>query len=225
MTVAHSALRRGGRLMSMRRMKRLIAWALVSYVCVAAVAAQAAEDNFSKSVPASDFSAAGLSKLSPEELARLDALVRDFKSGALEAAKREATLAAEARVKAEAKGRADAEARAAKAEAKAIAATAEAEKKSEGSLLQRAKVMLTPGTKIEYTTVDAKLVGEFRGWAPKTVFTLDNGQRWRVTSSDSYVTGTEPAMKVKIVPGALGTFWMYFEGHRQRAKVEIVELK
>lgn len=209
----------------MPRMKRLIAWALVSYVCVAAAAVRAAEDNFSKSVPASDFSAAGLGKLSPEELARLDALVRDFKSGALEAAKKEAAREAEARVKAESKARADAEARAAKAEAKAIAATAEAEKKSEGSLLQRAKVMLTPGTKIEYSTVDAMLVGEFRGWQPKTVFTLDNGQRWRVTSSDSYVTGTEPGMKVKIVPGALGTFWMHFEGHRQRAKVEIVELK
>lgn len=207
----------------MRTMRRLIAWALASYVCVAA--ALAAEDNFSKSVPASDFSAAGLGKLSPEELARLDALVRDFKSGALEAAKKEAAREAEARVRAESKARADAEARAAKAEAKAIAASAEAEKKSEGSLLQRAKVMLTPGTKIEYTTVDAMLVGEFQGWQPKMVFTLDNGQRWRVTSSDSYVTGTERGMRVKIVPGALGTFWMHFEGHRQRAKVEIVEIK
>ena len=37
-----------------------------------------AEEAFSRAVRAEDFSAAGLAKLSPDELARLDALVRFF---------------------------------------------------------------------------------------------------------------------------------------------------
>ena len=47
-----------------------------------------AEEAFSRAVRAEDFSAAGLAKLSPDELARLDALVRDYQSGALAAARR-----------------------------------------------------------------------------------------------------------------------------------------
>lgn len=220
---AEMALPGRARSVSVALMKRaivtgvLMCWAMVA-------AAGAAEERFSKSVPAAEFSAAGLSKLSPEELARLDALVRDYKSGALEAARREAAVAADARAKAEvAAKRAEATARseadrAERAEAKARVADA-ADKKSDASLLTRAKVLLTPGTQIEYTTVDAKLVGEFRGWQPRMVFTLDNGQRWQVISADSYVVSIEQAPKVKIVPGVLGTFWMHVEGHRQRAKV------
>lgn len=198
--------------------------------CAWAMTALAAEENFSQSVPPADFTAAGLSKLSPEELRRLDALVRDYKSGALEAARREASAAAEARVKAEAAvakaeaaARAEAE-RAARAEAKARVAQSEERKGGDAdrSLLRRAKVLLTPGTQIEYTTVDAKIVGEFSGWRPKMIFTLDNGQRWQVIGGDSYVVSSEPGPKVKIVPGALGTFWMHVEGHRQRAKVAIL---
>ena len=215
--------RQGG----MKILRWSVAWALIA---AGAVNAGAAEESFSKTVQPGDFSAAGLSKLTPEELARLDALVRDFKSGALEAAKREAAAAAEARVKAEAAmARAEATARveaerAAKAEAKAR--VAEAEKKAdagETSLLKRAKVLLTPGTKIEYSTVEARIAGEFRGWRPKMIFALDNGQRWQVIGGDDYVVSTEQSPKVKIVPGALGSFFMHVEGHRQRAKVAIVD--
>lgn len=190
-------------------------WAALTMTAVAA------EETFSQSVPKADFAAAGLARLTPQELARLDALVRDFKSGALEAARREAAIAAEARAKAEASAaRAEAEMRVAREEVRTRAA--EAEKKSDTSLLSRAKVLLTPGTQIEYSTVETKIVGEFRGWAPRTVFTLANGQRWQVIGGDSYVTSAEPGPKVKIVPGVLGTFWMHVEGHRQRAKVALV---
>ena len=175
-----------------------------------ASALHAAEENFTKALAAGDFSAAGLSKLSPEEIARLDALVRDFKSGALERARREAAAA---------------EARAAKAEAEAKRASARAvdsEKKSEPSLLAKAKVLLTPGTEIEYSTVESRLVGDFRGWEGRTIFTLENGQRWQATSSDSYVSPPIAAPVVKISPGVLGTFWMSFEGVRRKVKVELV---
>jgi hypothetical protein len=181
-----------------------------------------AEEKFSKTIPAGDFSAAGLAKLSPEELARLDALVRDYKSGALEAARREAAAAitaAEARARAtEARVRAEAKAARAKEQE-------EAAKKSETSLLARAKVLLTPGTKIEYSTVESRIAGEFRGWEGRTTFTLENGQRWQSAGESTYVSPPILRPAVKIAPGVLGTFWMTVEGVRQRVKVAIIEGK
>lgn len=199
-----------------------------------------AEAPFSQAVSPPDFAAAGLSKLSPEELARLDALVRAYGSGALEAAKREAAAASVARTEAERRAReAEALATRAEADAKSAAArasTAEADAKravahasatdADGrkslSLLGRAKVLLTPGTEIEYSTVESRIVGDFRGWERGTVFTLENGQRWRVESSDSYVSPSVHAPAVKITPGMLGSFFLNVEGVRPRAKVAII---
>ena len=181
----------------------------------------AAEETFSKAIPTRDFSAAGLSKLSPEELARLDGLVRDFKSGALEAARREAAVAAEAREKAEAKAaRAEAEARTATAKAEAqVRAKDEPEKKTEGGLLAKARVLLTPGTQVEYSTLESRIVGEFRGWQGRTIFTLENGQRWQSAGETTYVSPPVMNPAVRIGPGMFGTFWMNVEGAKQRVKV------
>src|SRR4051812_42130710 len=111
-------------------MKRIL---LIAGVWFASTVMMRAAEEFSKAVRAEDFSAAGLAKLSPAELTRLDALVQDFKSGALAAAQREAAASESARVAAEAK--------AAKAESDASARAAQAdaakEKKSEGGLLAK----------------------------------------------------------------------------------------
>ena len=189
-------------------MKRWIFAIAIGAASLSEVAA--AEENFSKAIRTEDFSAAGLEKLSPSEIARLDALVRDFKSGALEKARREAAAA---------------EARAAKAEADAKVAIVQAEKKNETSLLARAKVLLTPGTQIEYSTVESRLVGEFTGWdGRRTIFKLENGQRWQVVDANaSYYGPPIAAPAVKIVPGALGTFWLTVEGVKSRVKVVSVD--
>ena len=180
-----------------------------------ALLAGAAEENFSKAVRAEDFSAAGLTKLSPEELARLDTLVQDFKSGALLAAKREAAAADAARVAAEAK--------AAKAEAsaneRAAQAAAAEKKKNETSLLTKAKVLLTPGTEVAYADTDSRIAGNFTGWEGRAVLLLENGQRWQIANGGSYVTPPIPSPKVKIVPASLGGFWMTIEGVNQRVRV------
>ena len=165
-----------------------------------------------------DFSATGLNKLTAEELARLDTLVRDFKSGALEAAKRQAAAAAVAQVAAEAKAaRAEAETRAVKAE-KTAAADPRKEPAAPG-LIAKAKVMLAPGTQLEYESVESRIAGDFLGWEANTVFTLENGQRWRVLNGSSYNTPAIAGPKVKIEPASLGGFWMNIEGVRQRVKV------
>jgi hypothetical protein len=184
-------------------MKRLLTCILLCGA--AALHAAGDETTFSKSLRADELASAGLGKLTPAELAKLDALVRDYRSGALEVARRAA---------------AEAESRAAKAEAKAQAADAGVARKPDESLLSKAKVLLTPGTKVEYTTVESHLAGEFRGWDAHTVFNLENGQRWQATGGDSYVGPAIAAPAVKIVPGVLGSFWMTIEGVRQRVKVK-----
>ena len=179
---------------------------------VALPGARAAEEAFSRAVRPEEFSAAGLGKLSPEEIARLDRLVRDYRSGALDAARRETEAASHAR--------AEAEARAMKAEAAAKAPVV-AEAKKPGRL-ERAKVRLTPGTEIEYSTVESRIAGEFRGWEGRTMFTLENGQRWQANSTDAYVTAPMANPAVKITPGALGSFWMTIEGVKPRVRVILV---
>lgn len=203
-------------------MKRWIG--LVAMGLGAVLPGRAAEEKFTQALRAEDFSAAGLGKLSPQELARLDALVRDFRSGALEAARREAEAAAQARTEAEARAaRAEESAKAARAAQAADAARAkQAEgKKSEGSLLDRAKVLLMPGTEIEFVTIESRIVGEFRGWEGRTLFTLENGQRWQVESG-TYVSPPMTGPAVKIVPGVLGSFYMLVDGVRPRVKVKLV---
>jgi len=172
-----------------------------------------AEEPFSQAVRPADYAAAGLAKLTPEERSRLDTLVEAYKSGALANARREAETA-----------RIAAETRAAKAERAVEEAKAEVTKakKAEPGFLARAKVMLTPGTEIEYATVETRFLGEFRGWDNGTVFALENGQRWQVLGS-SYVSPPEPGPKrVKVAPGVLGSFFLEFEGVRQRPKVKFV---
>jgi hypothetical protein len=190
-------------------MKRML---LIGCVWTAAMlAARGAEENFTKAVRAEDFSAAGLAKLSPDELARLDALVRDFKSGALLAARREAAAAEAARVAAEAK--------AAKVEAEAVK---EKEKKSEGGLLAKARVLLKPGTEVDYEATESRIVGNFTGWDGRPIFKLENGQRWQVANASRYYTPAIASPKVKITPAAMGGFWMSIDGVDQRVKVVLV---
>lgn len=212
-------------------MKRLLMIGLVWWGGLTMARGQ--DGSFSKTVRPTDFSAAGLSKLSPEELARLDALVRDFKNGVLPATaaeiaatKSEASntdlaeklAAARREVVVAEQARAAAEAKAAKAEA-AQAKEKEQEKKSELSLLARAKVLITPGTEIEYATVESRIAGDFKGWDGKTIFTMEDGARWQVANSGSYSTPPIASPKVKIAPATMGGFWLTIEGVKQRVRV------
>lgn len=189
-------------------MKKLF---LLGIVWVALVTVgRAAEEVFTKAVAKADFFAAGLGKLSSEELARLDGLVRDYQSGALAAARRDA--AAEARVLAEAR----------RAEGASVArAQSEAggEKTTKGGPLARAKVLLAPGTEIEYATVESRIAGNFTGWDGRAVLTLENGQRWQIANGGNYSTPPLLSPQVKITPAPLGGFWMTIEGVAMRVKV------
>lgn len=176
------------------------------------VAAAGADEGFTKSVPPADLAAAGLTKLTVGELAKLDQLVQDYKSGTVEAARREAAAAAEARVV-----KAEAEAQ----ETKAAAAPV---KKADGGLWEKARVLVTPGTNVEYSTIESRLARDFTGWEPDQIFTLENGQRWKVDHyADEYVTSRVEHPPVQIAPGSMGGFWLKFPGLGIQVKVKLLK--
>jgi hypothetical protein len=175
---------------------------------------RAEEAAFSKAVPAEDFSAAGLAKLTPDELARLDGLVRIYKSGALSEARQKAEEAAQAR--------AAAEARAAQAEAEARVAKTQAveQKQADAGRLARMKELLTPRAAVAEEPIESRIVGKFTGWQGRTVFRLENGQVWQVANAGtSYYSPALMNPQVKITPAALGAFWLTIPEIDQRVKV------
>jgi len=206
------ALRAEGSGAEVTNMKRLLlAGILVMSELTAGLYAQG---KFSQAVQPEDFSAAGLAKLSPEERARLDALVESYKSGALATVRRDAELAAAARIAAEARAtQAERAVEQAKAETKQV-------KQAQAGFLSKAKVMLTPGTEVEYLAVESRIRGKFSGWEGRQIFTLDNGQRWQLANPESYYTPEMEGPKVLITPAALGGFWMSLPELRKKLRVK-----
>ena len=133
---------------------------------------------FSKTLSPADFSAAGLTKLSEEELNRLNALIERQRRG-------EKTSNAAEQPAAAGLGKSD-------------------------TTADRDKVVLTPGTRIEYSHVETQLTGSFRGYEPGTVLSLANGQRWRVVDGTYWASAkdAEKLRKVVIEPGVLGSFFL-----------------
>lgn len=206
------ALRAEGSGAEVTNMKRLLlAGILVMSELTAGLYAQG---KFSQAVQPEDFSAAGLAKLSPEERARLDALVESYKSGALATVRRDAEVAAAARIAAEARAtQAERAVEQAKAETKQV-------KQAQAGFLSKAKVMLTPGTEVEYLAVESRIRGKFSGWEGRQIFTLDNGQRWQLANPESYYTPEMEGPKVLITPAALGGFWMSLPELRKKLRVK-----
>ena len=168
-------------------------FSLTVVLALACAAAARADDSFTKGLSSADFGAAGLGKLTPDELARLDALVRSQQAGAVTKATAETAKAVTVTVREE--------------DRKA------AQKQASPGFMDRMKVMLKPGTEIEYSTLDAELIPPFNGWEKGTVFNLTNGQRWVASDNDSYwARRTDKPVRVRIVPGSLGSFFMEIDG-------------
>ena len=146
-----------------------------------------AAEPFSRSLAPADFAAAGLGRLTPEELARLDALI----------AARTAPPAA----------------------APLPAAPPSAAARPASSPFRRT----TPAVVEEEAPVESRLKGEFRGWEPRAVFTLENGERWQETGGTTYAGSPLAAPAVRIRAGALGAYWMRIEGVGREVKVRRVD--
>jgi hypothetical protein len=170
---------------------------LLLLACAPAVRA---DDSFTGGLSPADFQAAGLGKLTPDELAKLDLLVRSQQSGAVAKATAETTQKVTTTVRAQVQ--------------------AEDRKQSAG-ILDKVKVMLKPGTEIEYTTLDSTLaaVHEINFGKGGAVFTLANGQMWRTDDDDDWPSVTGKPVHVRIIPGSMGSFFMDIErGGRPRVR-------
>jgi hypothetical protein len=177
---------------------------LACVLALAFVTPAMAEQPFTKTLTPQDFAAAGLGKLTPEELANLDTLVHASQSGAVAVAKDQTAkeVAQTVRVQVQAEDK--------KAQ----------EKKASVGFFDRFKVTLKPGTEIEYTTLDAAILPPFDGYDKGSVLTLDNGQRWMVTDDSSdYRSPAKKPVPVHIYPGSMGSFFMEIQGSgRPRVK-------
>lgn len=180
---------------------------------------RADEASFSQSISPEDFKAAGLERLTPGERQHLDEMVAAYKKGLVVAAQQTAEEALKAKQQAEAESKAAKEETkaakqetvAAKAETRAAKAEVVESKGGNQGFFSKAKVKVVPGTKIEYAEITSTIKGDFEGWSGRTVFVLENGQRWQVANSDErYFTPTVRNVPVAIRPAALGGFWMYF---------------
>jgi hypothetical protein len=186
-----------------------------------AVFVRAGEAGFSQALSPEEFQAAGLDRLSPEQRRKLDQLVQAFKEGQVTAAQKSAAGALEAKRTAEAEARAaKEEARVAKEEARAAKTEA---KTSDRGFLAKAKVLLVPGTKIEYAEIRSTVQGTFEGWSGKTIFRLANGQRWQVVNSDDrYFVRPQENVEAVISPAVLGGYWMSFPAFDARVRVKLL---
>lgn len=207
----------------MRQLMTGLAW------LVLAVGA-GAQGDFTATLSEQDRAAAGLNKLTPAELARLKALVERYKSGEVavvqqQAEQKVAAVRAEGeRAVADVQAEAKIKVAAAEARAERDVGLASDDAKQPGWLRALVTLQRVGGKPEAQEALESKLATEFRGWRSNTVFTLENGQRWRVDGTDEYVARPQPAPRVRIKPGALGAYWMEIEGVRPRVKVKPAQL-
>jgi hypothetical protein len=172
-------------------------------------------EDFTKTMTAEERTAAGLDRLTAEELGRLKAAVERYKTGEVAVVQQ----AAEQKV-------AVAEAKAEKiAKAGVEPAAGPSGEKKPGwlkALITLEKVGKRPDSNDAF---ESRFAGEFNGWRRGTIFNLENGQRWQQTGGEDYVTPPVPAPKVKIYPGAFSTFWMEIEGVGVRVRVKPLNLE
>ena len=72
---------------------------------------------------------------------------------------------------------------------------------------------------VEASAIHSSVVGRFDGWSPGTVFTLANGQAWKVTDDADAVLPIMQNPKVEITRGLLGAYFLQVEGHTNSARV------
>lgn len=71
----------------------------------------------------------------------------------------------------------------------------------------------------EVNRIESRLTGKLEGWGPYTRFRLENGQVWQVNDDTSRMLDLDKP-KVAIRRGALGVFYMEFEGTNYSPRVK-----
>lgn len=173
---------------------KLIVWIFAGVLAASAFAGEA----FLKTLPAERFAAAGLNKLTAEELAQLEQIIADHEHGA---------------------------AKNAVAAAKVESPKPEAKASGPGWLRALVTLQETADKPEAAEAIETRLAGDYEGWTGKTVFKLQNGQIWQQAGGGERVDDVRHAPAVKIYPGMIGAYWLEVEGVRERVKVKPVKLQ
>ncbi|KAA8993764.1 hypothetical protein FJU31_17915 [Stenotrophomonas cyclobalanopsidis] len=72
---------------------------------------------------------------------------------------------------------------------------------------------------LEEGPVTARVVGDVAGWAPGTVFTLDNGQQWQVMKGQMKLRRTLQAPQIEVIPGIAGRWFLQVDEDLPKARV------
>jgi hypothetical protein len=65
-----------------------------------------------------------------------------------------------------------------------------------------------------------RLVGGIGGWAPGTVFTLEDGQQWQVLKGQLRLPRTRQSPHVVLVPGVMGRWFLQVDEDLPKARVQ-----
>lgn len=71
-------------------------------------------------------------------------------------------------------------------------------------------------------SIESTIVGQVSGWGPATLFTLANGQAWKVADGSSADLAPMTNPPVKIVRNMFGTMFLEIEGTNASPKVRRV---
>lgn len=142
-----------------------------------------------------DFKAAGLDKLTPQELESLNGWIRRRSLATLDAP---VPLAA------------------------AGASTA-AENPPAAADSQVADRRGFKGDDEERTPISSRIVGRFSGWDGQTVFKLENGMIWAQADKDKFYIKEVENPTVVIDPGMFGSWRLSVEGHDKECRVERIQ--
>jgi hypothetical protein len=162
---------------------------------------------FTKNLTPEKLRAAGLVKLTPEEIAQLETLIENYKTGAVEQAVAAVPPSPPA---------------------PAVKPAPEAKSGSilpdwVGALITLKRAEEAPAKR---QAMDSRIAGDFDGWSGRTNFKLENGQVWTQVNNESYVyTPALKSPKVRIFPATFGTFWLEVEGVNQRCRIRPIRLE
>lgn len=104
------------------------------------------------------------------------------------------------------------------------AADAQVAQASAGTTQTNAPVAGTPPATRNFVglqdgPIKARLKGSVSGWAPGTVFELDNGQRWQVLKGQMTLRKPLEAPEIVVVPGIAGRWFLQVDEDAPKARV------
>lgn len=67
--------------------------------------------------------------------------------------------------------------------------------------------------------IKARLKGTVTGWAPGTIFELDNGQRWQVLKGEMKLRTAMQSPAIIVVPGLAGRWFLQVDEDLSKARV------